>query len=86
MNVQRGPQSVASYYDQNTRRFLRQFSPALLFPLSWLAGLPFHWANWRVYWHNLSGGLALQVCRRERWIRYHSMVFEKSCAGQQECE
>ncbi len=45
----------------------------LLKPASFITRLPFH----QVYWQNLKGGIALQICIQQGWTKYHFMVWEK---------
>lgn len=45
----------------------------LLKPASFVTRLPFH----QVYWQNLKGGIALQICIQQGWTKYHFMVWEK---------
>jgi len=53
--------------------WLRGFHPIVLFLVSALTRLPLRWA----YWQNLTGGAALQVCVRNGWTKYQSLVFER---------
>jgi len=53
--------------------YMRPFHPLVLHALLAVTRLPLPWA----YWHNLSGGSALQVCLQNGWTRYLVLVFEK---------
>jgi len=53
--------------------FLRVLPWYLLKPASVFTRLPFH----QVYWQNLKGGIALQICIQQGWTKYHFMVWEK---------
>ncbi|MDO9318728.1 MAG: class I SAM-dependent methyltransferase [Gammaproteobacteria bacterium] len=52
---------------------VRSFSTPLLWAVTTLTRLPVPWA----YWHNLSGGTALQVCLRRGWTKYWALVWER---------
>lgn len=54
--------------------YLRPFSPPLLGLMKLVTLLPLRSA----YWHNLSGGTALQVCSQNGWTGYHALLWEKS--------
>jgi len=53
--------------------FLRVLPWYLLKPASLFTRLPLH----QVYWQNLKGGIALQICNQQGWTKYHFMVWEK---------
>jgi cyclopropane fatty-acyl-phospholipid synthase-like methyltransferase len=53
---------------------LRPLHPALLALLNAAAGLPLP----GMYWQNLRGGAALQVCLRRGWTRYAVAAWERS--------
>ncbi len=53
--------------------YVRSFSTPLLWAVTTLTRLPVPWA----YWHNLSGGSALQVCLRKGWTKYWALVWER---------
>jgi cyclopropane fatty-acyl-phospholipid synthase-like methyltransferase len=53
--------------------FLRSFHPLVLRLVAWATQLPLQSA----YWHNLSGGAALQVCASRGWTSYQALIFEK---------
>lgn len=57
--------------------FVRSFPTPLLWSLTTLTRLPVPWA----YWHNLSGGSALQVCLRRGWTKYWALVWERQQAS-----
>lgn len=60
-------------YSMDLTTWLRGFNPALLNMMKLITRLPLNFP----YWHNLSGGTALQVCIRQGWIKYLILVFEK---------
>jgi hypothetical protein len=54
--------------------FLRPYySKSVLAALKILTRIPFPTA----FWNNLVGGVAIQVCLMNRWIRYRLLVFQK---------
>ena len=53
---------------------LHSFHPLVLSTVLALTRLPLRSA----YWHNLSGGAALQVCLKNGWTQYQALVFEKT--------
>lgn len=53
--------------------FLRVLPWYLLKPASLFTRLSFP----QLYWQNLKGGIALQICIQQRWTKYHFMVWEK---------
>lgn len=59
----------------NLSAYIRPYYPKfILFLLQWLTHLPIK----SPFWANLSGGTALQVCLKNRWIDYEMLVFLKS--------
>jgi SAM-dependent methyltransferase len=54
--------------------YLRLYRPPVLGLMKRLTRLPLPFA----YWHNLSGGTALQVCVQNKWTQYLALVWEKS--------
>lgn len=61
--------------DDNLSRWVRPFSPPLLWLVSRITRLPLS----APYWQNLSGGSALQVCGKMGWTEYHALVWERAC-------
>lgn len=57
-------------------QYVRSFPTPLLWAVTTLTRLPVPWA----YWHNLSGGTALQVCLRRGWTKYWALVWERQQA------
>ena len=53
--------------------YLRSFHPLALGLVTLITRLPLRSA----YWHNLSGGTALQICVRRGWTKYQALVWEK---------
>ncbi len=58
---------------QDLSAHLRGFHPLLLWAVSTLTRVPLPWA----YWHNLTGGTALQRCVKKGWTRYLALVWER---------
>lgn len=63
--------------DEDLTPLIRVLPWTYLGPASLISRLPFS----QVYWQNLRGGIALQVCIRRGWIRYHFMTWEKPLAS-----
>jgi len=58
---------------QDLSAHLRGFHPLILWLVRTLTRVPLPWA----YWHNLSGGTALQLCVKKGWTRYLALVWER---------
>ena len=58
---------------QDLSAYLRGFHPLVLWAVRSLTRVPLPWA----YWHNLSGGTALQLCVKKGWTRYLALVWER---------
>ena len=54
-------------------QYLRGFPSVGRWAVDWLCRIPLPWA----YWHNLSGGTALQLCVKRGWTEYQALVWEK---------
>jgi len=61
---------------QDHSAHVRSLPPALLTLASQFARLALPGA----YWQNLSGGTALQLCLRNGWTRYLSLIWERECS------
>ncbi len=59
---------------QDLSPYLRSFNPLWLWLVTTVTRLPLRWA----YWHNLSGGTAVQVCVKRGWTQYRALVWERS--------
>lgn len=57
----------------NLTPHLRQFYPAVLQAIYWITQIPFR----SLYWQNLSGGSALQLCVQQGLTQYQALIFEK---------
>lgn len=59
--------------DQDLSPYVRSLPPPILRLMLGITSLPLR----TPYWHNLSGGMALQYCLQQGWTEYHLLALEK---------